>query len=258
MKKYRWKQFLVGTIVLSLLFIVADELLARAGGGGGFRSSSGGGFSGGGSGGSGGGDGGALLIYLLIRLVFEYPVIGIPLLIVVIIFFVIGGKQGHTAHVSRTISRTYRQDNTQRVIEGENKLRERDAAFNRESFLDRIKSAFGQIQNGWAQQDMSPVRHLVSDGIFERFSLQFEIQRGSGIRNEMKDIQLLNAEIADIESDRFFDTIHVKITARAVDYFVRLDNGKRISGSTEPECFTEYWSFLRRPGVPSRDQQAAS
>ncbi len=243
MRNFRFRQILCWTIVLSLLFILTEELMARAGGGGGFRSR--------GGGGSGGGDGGgiALLFYFLIRLAIQHPVIGVPLLIVVVVFFIIGGKKGHSAHVSHSITNTYKKYDTQKTAIAEGKLKQRDPGFNREAFLERIKSGFSQIQNGWASQDMKPVRHLVSDGIFERFSLQFELQKGSMIRNEMKDIQVLNAEIADIEFDQCFDTIHVKVTASAADYFVRIDNGKTVSGSKYPERFTEYWSFLRRPGA---------
>jgi tellurite resistance protein len=243
MRNFRFRQILCWTIVLSILFILTDELMARAGGGGGFRSR--------GGGGNGGGDGGGLviLIYFLIRLAIQHPVIGVPLLIVVVVLFILGGKKGHSAHVSHTISKTYRKYDTQHTAIAENSLQERDPGFNREAFLERIKNGFSQIQNGWANQDMKPVRHLISDGIYERFSLQFELQKASMIRNEMKDIQILNAEIADIEFDQFFDTIHVRVTASAADYFVKTDNGKTVSGSKYAEKFTEYWSFLRRPGA---------
>lgn len=245
MKDFKFKQMLCWTIVVSLLFILTDELMARAGGGGGFRSSGGSGGS------SGGGDGGGivLLVYFLIRLAIQYPLIGIPLLIVVIFLFILGGQQGHSAHVSHTIAKTYKKYDAQKVAMAENQLKERDPAFNREVFIERIKDAFNQVQHAWAEQDMKPVRRLVSDGVFERFALQFELQKASMVCNKMENIQILNAEIADIDFDRCFDTIHVKITASAADYFIRTDNGKKISGTQDVEPFTEYWSFLRRPGV---------
>ena len=40
------------------------------------------------------------------------------------------------------------------------------------------------------------------------------------------------------------------ITASSIDYFERTDNGKQVSGNImQAEPFTEYWSFLRRPGA---------
>jgi len=74
----------LGLLLLGLVF-VADPAGARPGGGQGY---SGGG--GGGSGGGGGGDGGLiwLVLRLLIWLIFNHPVIGIPLTVAVIIGFV--------------------------------------------------------------------------------------------------------------------------------------------------------------------------
>ncbi len=60
---------------------LVGSALARPGGGQTFGSGSGDDYSGGGSGGDGGGDGGELIM-LLIRLVFYYPKLGIPLLLI--------------------------------------------------------------------------------------------------------------------------------------------------------------------------------
>ena len=53
----------------------------------------------------------------------------------------------------------------------ENAIRKRDPEFSREALAERISGGFVQIQEAWSGQDMRPVRHLVSDGVFERFSL---------------------------------------------------------------------------------------
>ena len=63
--------------------------------------------------------------------------------------------------------------------------------------------------------------------------------------------------IVAYESDRFFDTIHVRVVASCVDYTVDLESGKKVSGSKQSESFTEYWSFLRRPGVKTLEKPGA-
>ncbi|MCB9680966.1 MAG: Tim44 domain-containing protein [Alphaproteobacteria bacterium] len=70
-----------GVVLLTALCLAADAD-ARVGGGHSF--SSGGGGSGGGSYGGGGGGGGGELVYLLLQLVFRYPMVGIPLVLVLI------------------------------------------------------------------------------------------------------------------------------------------------------------------------------
>jgi len=85
---------------------------------------------------------------------------------------------------------------------------------------------------------MSSVRHFISDGVFERFTLQLEMQRGGGTRNEMRDVRVLGSRLAGSASDRFFDTLHVALTAEAVDATVALADGRRLQGGDSPESFT--------------------
>lgn len=233
------------TSIILACIILPSMALARAGGGGGFSSGGGGGFSGGGGGGGGGGD----IILLIIWLLIGHPVIGIPVTIIAITFFILSGKQGHSAHISSTIRRGYQAQNRQKHTDGLNKLLQRDPNFSSDSFTERCKKAFPKVQNAWSKQNMTPARHIVSDGIYERFQLQLKMQKECCLRNVMENVQVSSANIIGIQSDAFFDTLHVSITASAIDYLEDTNKNKRINGGSAPETFTEIWSFLRRPGA---------
>ena len=235
------RRLLLSLIALTCILLPAIAF-ARAGGGGGY---SGGGGGGGHSGGSGGGDGLFILIMLLIR----YPVIGIPVAVIAVIFFVMSAKSGQSAHISYTIRQGYKVQGTQNMEVGLTNLRERDAAFDIDAFTERCSLAFPKVQNAWSKQNMTPARHLVSDGIYERFQLQLKMQKESYIRNVMEDIKVRSAELVAVQSDDFFDTLHVKINASAVDYTEDIRKSKIIEGSKNTEPFSEIWSFLRRPGA---------
>ena len=241
-----WRRAL--TVTAFAVCCTPVSLWARAGGGGSFGS------GGGGGGGGGGGDGIGVLIYVLIRLVFTHPIIGIPLLIVVVIVMAKSGKSGYSGHVSRTIRRgtSLRADSA--MAGGLQQLQQRDPAFSPDAFTQRCATAFPKIQTAWAQQDMKPVRHFVSDGIYERFSLQIEMQRSSQLRNAVSDVQVQSARLVGVHSDAFFDSADVLITASAVDYVEDTKSGKRVHGSSATESFTEVWSFLRRPGARTLSQ----
>jgi uncharacterized Zn finger protein (UPF0148 family) len=79
---------------LLIVLALAGVALARPGGG---QSYSGGGGHGGGGGGGGGGDAGAIfqLIYYLLRLVIIYPQVGVPLVCLIIGFFVYSAYKQH-------------------------------------------------------------------------------------------------------------------------------------------------------------------
>ena len=240
--------------VMVVLFLTTVDVFARAGGGGGYSGGGGGGGGFGGGGGSGGGGGDALiLIYYWFAFCRHYPYLGIPatLVGVPVIFFAFykGAGQANGYHQASTIRRGRRMQESAVRVQALATLVSRDADFNETAFLGRVTTAFMQLQQAWCNQNLEPVRPFVSDGIWERFSLQIREQKDAGYRDYMEHIQVLDAQIAQIESDQVFDTLTVMVHASAVDYRVALESGKRLSGATQPEPFTEYWSFIRRPGA---------
>src|SRR5439155_68413 len=57
-----------------------------------------------------------------------------------------------------------------------------------------------------------------------------------------------------VKSDHLFDTLAVRIAARASDFNVSLRDGSAISGSDDSGPFAEIWSFLRRRGTQTLDK----
>ena len=93
------------------------------------------------------------------------------------------------------------------------------------------------------------MRPFVSDGIFERFSLQIAEQKDFNYRNQVERVQVAEVRLVQVAGDSIFDLVTVGIRARADDYRVALDTGKRLSEGAESNEFVEYWTFLRRRGV---------
>ena len=233
-----------GAVAAGLALLACGWAFARAGGGEGFS----GGFSGGG-GGDAGGDGVGLLIYLLLRLTIEHPALGVPLLIVVAVVVYRSSKGVNSAYVSSTIRRGLEAGRIMRAEEGLEGLWRRDPAFSLDAFLQRCRVLLPAVQSAWSRQDMSPVRHFLSDGVFDRFALQIDMQKGCGIRNDMRNVRVLDVHLVGSSSDRYFDVLHIAVMAEAVDTTVALGDGRRLQGSGALEDFTEIWTFLRRPGA---------
>jgi len=127
-------------------------------------------------------------------------------------------------------------------------LQQRDSGFTRDGFLRKANKAFIALQEAWSDQDLSSVNQFISDGIDERFSLQIQMQKAEGYRNKMENITVQSSRIVGVFSDSHFDTIHVEINAKADDTDVDIKTGKRVRKNTT-STFTEYWSFLRKPGA---------
>ncbi len=248
-----WKKITVLVLMLLVVTLTAEETLARAGGG---QS-----YGGGGSGSSGGGDGLGIIVYLLIRLCIEQPCIGIPLVIIIFTLFILAKKR-QVKLQQRRIQQAGNAALTQKQAAGVmdaalQNLKARDSGFQQQDFLEKVRKTFLDVQKAWSDQDMSGVRKYVSDGVYERFSLQIHIQKAMGFRNLMDDVTVLGTEINSIESTRHFDSIHVKITASAKDTDVSLETGRKIRNNYTG-TFIEYWSFLRKPGVRTTEGKSLS
>jgi hypothetical protein len=235
-------------LLLVLVFFLTAHAFARAGGGedfgGGGDGGGGGGFGGGGGGGGGGG-----LIYLVIDLLINYPAIGIPVLLCVVVFFFLSSHSGVNAYQSSVIRRggDVIDTNSKLAVIGE--LRQHDPNFDEAAFCNRVRDAFMKIQQAWCAQNLDAVQIFISDGVAERFALQFLEQKQSGYRDHMEQIGIDDVRIADINCAGVFDEIAARISARSADYHVSLANNQRMGGSGVVEPFVEIWSFLRRRGV---------
>ncbi len=122
--------------------------------------------------------------------------------------------------------------------------------FSAADFKVAARGAFRQIQGAWTEADLRPVRQLLSDGVYSRFDTYLEMDRLRGRRNRVEDLEILGCWIAEALVEEDFQTVTAQIAARIVDRTVSLEDGSEIS--REPCTFTEWWSFMRRPGAPDQ------
>lgn len=128
-------------------------------------------------------------------------------------------------------------------------MRQRDPQFDANAFLTRFRHAFMEIQQAWQNQDLTSIRHFVSDRLHERFSLQIQEQQDLGYRDSISNLKIIKADLVEAEPNSVFDVITIQVTASLVDYRVSIKDGSYISGDKSEETFTEFWSFIRRRGA---------
>ncbi len=128
------------------------------------------------------------------------------------------------------------------------KIKELDPAFSEEKFIERVKKAFLIIQQGWSEQNLSLMRSFVSNGIYARFSVQIDMQRYMGFRNQLENIKIINSWVDTAYSDNLYDVINAGFAAQMDDKNIDLKTGKILQTNTS-EPFTEFWTFMRRKGA---------
>lgn len=230
-------------MALAALFLDVDS---QAGGGGGF------------GGGGNGGDGALPLeiLFWLVRLAIYYPALGVPLLIGGVVLLAVGARRGWWKHQERVIQRSAPLRAARTDRRAAEALKEADAAFDHDAFVARVERAFRLAQNAWCAQQLDPLRPFVSDGVFERFSLQIAEQREAGWRQGMEGLRVERPILQHVERGRQFETVTLRIAFRADIHRIALASGRRIAASKLPrEHFEECWSFVRRRGARTRNAE---
>lgn len=234
--------------VLLLLTCGITFCYGRAGGGHGFGGGGGGGHGGGGGFGGGGGGGfhfsggrssGGGSFDPCSTVVF--------LIVLAFVIYAIYNKSQQTS-TSNTIRRGFPAIDEARRGQALADLRQEDPTFSPTGFCANIQEAFALVQKAWSDMTLEKIRPFVSDGVFERFSLQIEEMKALGFRNVVENLQIRSVQIAQIDLDEAFQQIAVRIVASAGDYDVSLKDGKRLRTNTTSE-FAEVWTFIRRRGV---------
>jgi len=111
---------------------------------------------------------------------------------------------------------------------------------------------FDNIYKAWSELKWNKVRHLLSDRLWHSYSFWIEEYQKQGLRN-IVNVKVEQVQIVEIEIDRFYEAITVRIFANGLDYVLDR-NGKVLGGSNKKlRRFSEYWTFIRRLGVEKDD-----
>ncbi len=132
-------------------------------------------------------------------------------------------------------------------------LTRRDPGFSWQRFTARIALVFAEMQVSWSTLEWGRARPFVSDQLFQMLSYWIETYRRSHMRNVTENARITHIEIAAVLSDRYYDSITVRVHATGLDYTIT-DAGKVVGGSrTRERAYTEYWTLIRGVGTKTRD-----
>jgi len=232
-------RYIIGFILVFIFVFCSPELLyARAGGGGGSSS---------GSGSGSGGDGlGELIFYIILLIPFPYNIIVIG--IIVVLYFIFNKKLKQ-----RSIFNQMPQFGN--MPSGESKslsdYKAVNPSFNQDKFIEKVNTAFVQIQEAWANKNIDKVRRYISDGMYQRLNTQIKMMNLLSQRNELNKLNIKAIHIDKVEQEGTFDIIHVAIRATISDKFIS-DKFPRLNSGGYEE-FVEYWSFIKKNGIEEKD-----
>lgn len=99
--------------------------------------------------------------------------------------------------------------------------------------IEEVKSAYAnyvEIQKAWMNRDITPVRHLLTDEIYNMYQMQIETLIEDNQINIMSDFNFVCGKVVSTRTHSNTKTIKVILCVDCKDYIKSADNHKIVSG----------------------------
>ena len=161
-------------------------------------------------------------------------------------------KQRNLTH--RVITRGIKKQNINKQKTQHNKIIALDPDFDKNHMISRVEKAFFIIKQAWSNHDMASARGFITDGIYQRYLIQFDIQKQHQRHRKINDLSIIDCQLVGIEADKCFETLHFKISSQARHNTENTDSPQQ-SHKLPPYTYSaEYWTYIRLPGVKTRTE----
>ncbi|MGE0549441.1 MAG: TIM44-like domain-containing protein [Kofleriaceae bacterium] len=129
-----------------------------------------------------------------------------------------------------------------------------DPQITEQNLVARLAMIYQALNAAWSNNELRPVRGLVSDGLYDYLQYWVDAYKRQGLRNQLTNMQISHTIVAKVMRDHWYDAITIRIWASGLDFVVHGGTGKRVRGSkSRPRAYTEYWTLIRargRTGAP--------
>ena len=120
-----------------------------------------------------------------------------------------------------------------------------DPSLVNESFIkDIAKNSFKSLQSAWSKGDLSSVRPLMTERMYNYLEEQLGKLRSDGLRNIVEIVYFQNVELVETDAEDDVKVAVVQINAMLRDYVVNAQD-RIVDGSKDtPIEMKEYWAFV--------------
>ena len=178
----------------------------------------------------------------------------ILLVILVLVFRSKARKVGQSTSQSRNNRPAGGQRTDLSTLTPMSSYTELDPAFNADAFCEKLSNLYVQMQNGWQDKDIEPLRPYFTDAYFNQMLAQLEQLKKSGVTNRVERIAVLGVKPLGYKQTNGEDHIIVELRTRINDYTVRDSDGTVVSGNPNTPLFMTYeWDLCRASGQKTEE-----
>ncbi|MCM1054863.1 MAG: transporter [Bacteroides sp.] len=129
-------------------------------------------------------------------------------------------------------------------------IRRKDPDFTADDFVTFAKQVYIDIQTAWCNRDMTPVRPVMHQNLFNTTQRQVEEKIKQGVVYHYESIAINTAYLTSFVRDKDFEYLTVYLNARMIDYQVDEKTGNIIRGDKTTRWDLRYkMKFVRSVGV---------
>lgn len=184
-------------------------------------------------------------------------IIGIGIVVVIIIISTIGGNKkksgGGTTRPSSMNGANVVLPNRTEQIEGI--IKQKDPNFSASDLITFTKQVYIDIENAWCKRDMTPVRPVMHENLYNTTCKQVQAKIEQGVVYHYESIAIDTAYLTSYERDSQFEYVTAYLTSRMIDYQVDEKTGKIIRGDKTTRWVQKYkMKFVRSLGVETKTE----
>lgn len=114
--------------------------------------------------------------------------------------------------------------------------------------FDDFERLLGEIQTAYGSEDLAALRTRVTPEVLSYFAEELAENASRGVVNEIRDVKLLQGDLAESWSEGATDYATVAMRYELVDRNVDRASGRVVEGADTPQEATEVWTFMRSRG----------
>lgn len=260
MKLDRRKLFRIASVVLLVVLVCASTMaLADVGNQNRYTESSSSSSS------SGDDDGLAGFIAgILVSLIFDHPVVGVPLAIIAVIIYLIfrkkGGNNGGGTPTSGNAEqmRAAAMERAQADAANESmvaaQIQSIDEHFSADKFNAWVREVFLKLQQAWTDRDWKKIRPFESEELFAQHNQQLDEYIRNNKINVIEKIGIKSCKLVSFAEDGDKEVVKVYLSAVMRDYVVDATSRKVLESDPNKDWYMNYiLTFNRKKGVKTQE-----
>ena len=158
-------------------------------------------------------------------------------------------KQGTTTAGRTVQSRSQAAAPANKTDEISSQIKEHDPLFTAQDFLAFAGDVYMDIQSAWEKRDLTPVRAVLHQNLYQQTEKQIQKKIQDGIVNHLERISVNKSYLMSYHKDEDYEYLDVYLAASMIDYQVKEATGEILYGDKTTRWNMQYkMTFMRSVG----------